>query len=154
MSFLQLEAELWRHGLASSPFPPAPTLAEAGVCTPSTAGTASPECLRPTCSTQTPECLSGSLSSRSPRGKRGPEPGCHPKELGSQAQLTSHLSKLGTKSHLLQVDPRRWPAPLARAHAVPRHVLQSTALVHLYLGRRRNQVSPHQAWGEKEMPRY
>lgn len=82
-------------------------------------------------------------------GKGGPEPGCHPKKLGSQAQLTSHLSKLGAKSYLLQVDSRRWPALLAPTHSVPSHMLQRTALVHLYLGRRRNQVSPHQALGRE-----
>lgn len=49
------------------------------------------------------------------------------------------------KSYLLQVDSCRWPAPLAPTHPVPCHMLQDTALVHLYLGRRRNQVSPHQA---------
>lgn len=53
----------------------------------------------------------------------------------------------GSKSYLLQVDSRRWPASLAPTYPVPCHVLQGTALVHLYLGRRRNQVSPHQALG-------
>lgn len=53
----------------------------------------------------------------------------------------------GVKSYLLQVDSRRWPAPLAPTHPVPCHMLQGTALVHLYLGRRSNQVSPHQALG-------
>lgn len=82
--------------------------------------------------------------------KRGcPEPGSHPKELESEAQLTSHLSKLGAKSYLLQVDSCRWPAPLPPTHSVPSHMLQGTALVHLYLGRRRKQVSPHQALGRE-----